>query len=474
MTLVRTGPSYVTSEATRKGCVAANGEPVVSAVREDSRSEYRARVAGDPLEALRRLAAAVGEHDHVVYENAGTWTLAVGVHAEIWLDSTGAHLRSPGHRRDVGWADDPFAQVQQLLAELPEPAWRAYGWAAFELAHTRGPDPYVIEPGERLLHLVVPRTEVRLGPDGVAVRSVDDTATAWVDAVLHDRATTGASSTAPVPVDVRTPNAQAYRRAVGSAVAAIATTRLDKVVLSRTVPVEGDLDLVESYVAGRRVNAPARSFLISLAGVEAYGFSPETVVRVEPCGRVTSEPVAGTRARTGDPETDARLRRELLSDPKEVFEHAISIKEMSGQLALVCERDTVAVTDLLSVQERGSAQHLASRLSGRLAPGRTAWDAFRALFPGTTATGLPRAEACARIRELETEPRRLYGGAVLTLDRDGTLDAALVLRALYRRDGRTWLRAGGGIVGWSEPGRELEETCEKLESVARFLIPRRP
>ena len=157
-----------------------------------------------------------------------------------------------------------------------------------------------------------------------------------------------------------------------------------------------------------------------------------------------------------------------------MFEHAISIRAIEQELRPVCEPGSVAVTDLLSIKERGSAQHLASRLSGRLAPGRQAWDAFRALFPGITATGVPRAEACARIRELEAEPRRLYGGAVLTLDQDGTLDAALVLRALYRQDGRTWLRAGGGIVSGSEPERELEETCEKLGSVARFLVPRRP
>ncbi len=50
------------------------------------------------------------------------------------------------------------------------------------------------------------------------------------------------------------------------------------------------------------------------------------------------------------------------------------------------------------------------------------------------------------------------------------MDAALVLRSAYRRDGRTWLRAGAGIVGQSTPEREFEETCEKLESVARYLV----
>ncbi|WP_200858113.1 chorismate-binding protein, partial [Klebsiella pneumoniae] len=51
------------------------------------------------------------------------------------------------------------------------------------------------------------------------------------------------------------------------------------------------------------------------------------------------------------------------------------------------------------------------------------------------------------------------------------LDAALVLRAVYQRDGRSWLRAGAGVVTGSTPEREHEETCEKLACIAPYLIP---
>ena len=36
---------------------------------------------------------------------------------------------------------------------------------------------------------------------------------------------------------------------------------------------------------------------------------------------------------------------------------------------------------------------------------------------------------------------------------------------------RAWLRAGAGVVGASRPEREYEETCEKLASVAPYLVP---
>ncbi|WP_018542472.1 MULTISPECIES: chorismate-binding protein [unclassified Streptomyces] len=75
------------------------------------------------------------------------------------------------------------------------------------------------------------------------------------------------------------------------------------------------------------------------------------------------------------------------------------------------------------------------------------------------------------IDELEDEPRGMYAGAVLRAAADGSLDAALVLRAVYQRDGRAWLRAGAGVVGASSPDREYEETCEKLRSVAPYVVP---
>ena len=43
-------------------------------------------------------------------------------------------------------------------------------------------------------------------------------------------------------------------------------------------------------------------------------------------GEACTQPLAGTRALTGEPETDEALRAELLTDPKEVFEHATSVK----------------------------------------------------------------------------------------------------------------------------------------------------
>jgi salicylate synthetase len=76
------------------------------------------------------------------------------------------------------------------------------------------------------------------------------------------------------------------------------------------------------------------------------------------------------------------------------------------------------------------------------------------------------------ILRLDERPRELYSGAVVTFSAGGGMDAALALRAAYERGGRTWLRAGAGIIEASTPDREFEETCEKLTTLAPHLVPK--
>ncbi|MFI5562778.1 salicylate synthase [Amycolatopsis japonica] len=428
--------------------------------------ETSIEVAGDPLEVSARLAEAGPHGEFVIYEKDGHWSYAGGVLAEVTLDRDGARLGGLRTAR-LPWSDRPLRQVKELLGMVPVRGWRAYGAATFELSYAKDGDLEHVDD-RPLLHLVVPKSEVRIGSGRAWVRSTDpDTLAVLVD--LLGRPVEGRESDA-VPLDVRQTGRDEYRAAVAGAVQDIADARLQKVILSRLVQVDEDIDLVGTYVLGRRRNTPARSFLVRLGGLEAAGFSPEIVVSVTEDGTVVSQPLAGTRALTADAATNDRLRGELLSDEKEIYEHAISVKVGNDELLTVCEPDSVGVRNLMTLEERGSVQHIASRVTGKLSAGHDAWDAFAAVFPAVTASGVSKEAAYEAIRRYETERRGLYSGAVLTVDESGAMDAALVLRTVYRQDGRTWLRAGAGIVGRSQPDREFEETCEKLDSVARFLV----
>jgi len=262
-----------------------------------------------------------------------------------------------------------------------------------------------------------------------------------------------------------------YSIAVQKSIDAINDHQLNKVVLSRVVPLpeRSRLDFAQTYVVGRRANTPARSFLMHLGGWSAVGFSPETVLEVDKNRRVRTLPLAGTRALVDDPETARRIRGDLLSDVKEIHEHAISAKLAMDEVRRVCDPGTVSVDRFMDIEERGSVQHLASRVTGVLRDEESPWTALSALFPAITTTGVPKSAALDLIHSLEDTARGLYGGAVLALAPDGALDAALILRTVFQRRGRAWLRVGAGIVGQSTWTREWEETCEKLRSIAPYL-----
>ncbi|MCP9963866.1 salicylate synthase [Actinomadura madurae] len=431
-----------------------------SGLRTDAKpAELVVEHTSDPLALVARLAGSGLFDDHVIYERPGSWTFAGGVLGEVVLDADTVSTRWPGRPSTARpWTGSPAEALRDAFAEAPLPTWSAYGWIAFEFAASR--------PTGRIAHVIVPRTEVRIEQGRVTITGTD--APDRIAALLTD--TNNHPLGTPSPVDVRV-DGDRYRTRVAAAVSEINAGLYQKVIVSRRLDIPYPVDLVSTYVRGRRANTPARSFLLSLSGFQATGFSPEVLASVDGGGRVMTQPLAATRAFGFGADADARTRHDLETDPKEIYEHAVSVRTSQDELYRVCEPGTVQVTGFMTVKERGSVQHLGSSVSGILAPGRTSWDALDALFPGVTASGIPKPEAIDAITRLE-EHRGLYSGAVVTVSHDGSLDAALVLRALYAENGQAWLRAGAGIVSASTPDREYEETCEKLSSIAPYVVPR--
>jgi len=444
--------------------------------------ERRISIGADPLDLAAALARSCPHTTYFVYEREGEWSVALGAAFELTADAHGVHrLGSTGRQTWTG--GDTLAAVEAGLASIPLTGWRAYGTASFEFAYLlHGIDAnHGTEP---LLHLTIPQAEIRLQRGTALVRALtSDELERVLDAVttadaIVAREATGATSQPPsaayqvLPITaLETTGAAKYKELVTAATNDIAARKLHKVIASRVVPISSPVDLIATYVAGRRQNTPARSFVANCRDLKFAGFSPETVLEVSAEGQVMTQPLAGTRALVSDDLENARLRTELLSDSKEIAEHAISVKLAFEELNRVCKPGSVHVKEFMSVSSRGTVQHLASRLSGMLETKNTAWSAFQVLFPAITASGIPKKEAVDWIRRHEAESRGLYSGSVMIVDDDGAMDAALVLRTIFQRGSSAWLRAGAGIVAQSTPDRELEETCEKLQSVARHLVP---
>jgi salicylate synthetase len=426
--------------------------------------------AADPVAAVSQLASSGRFGDYVVYERPGEWIYAADPLGSVELDTEMVRTAVAGRVVERPWSGRPLvalaAALDEVRASLADAAATAYGWVGFETcAYTLDARRHV-RPGTALAHLMIPRITVRVSGAGTSVAGATGQEAAEIDRALAART----PLPTPAAVDV-TADATDYRGRVAAAVAEINGGAYRKVILSRRLELPFAVDLPASYRLGRGNNTPARSFLLRLGDMAAAGFSPELVAAVDAHGVVTTEPLAGTRAFGVGSQADQRARRDLESDPKEIVEHAISVKTSFAEIASIAEPGTPAVSDFMSVRERGSVQHLASTVRGRLAAHRSPWDALEALFPSVTASGIPKRAGVDAIFRHDEAPRGLYSGAVMLVEPTGALEATLVLRAVYQRGGRAWLRAGAGIIGQSTPAREFEETCEKLGSVAPYLVP---
>jgi anthranilate synthase component 1 len=123
------------------------------------------------------------------------------------------------------------------------------------------------------------------------------------------------------------------------------------------------------------------------------------------------------------------------------------------------------VEGFLQVEEFSHVQHLVSKVSGHLAPGKNALDALAATFPAGTVSGAPKVRAMNIIDSLEGSPRGVYAGAVGYLSCSGDLDTAIAIRSAFVADGMIRFRAGAGIVADSDPEKEYLETEAKMKAL---------
>ncbi|MGY1977875.1 nocobactin biosynthesis salicylate synthase NbtS [Nocardia gipuzkoensis] len=427
----------------------------------------RVEYVTDPAAAMSRLAGADRFGEYVMYERPGEWVFAADPIGSVELDARELRVTWEGQTTTSGWAGNPAGVIDRALGTLPLDGRNAYGWIGFEFCAWALDATEHVDPRTALAHLMIPRIEVRVSEFGVQVAG----ATPAETGDIHDLIAQSQNTELPRahPADIRV-DPTGYRDRVAEAVGEIQAGRYQKVILSRKVELPFAVDIPATYRLGRAHNTPARSFLLRLGGLEAAGFSPELVASVDDQRVVTTEPLAGTRAFGRGSAADLAAKADLITDPKEIVEHAISVQTSFAEIAAVADPGTPAVSDFMAVRERGSVQHLASTVRGRLAADRSSWDALEVLFPSVTASGIPKRAGVDSVFRLDHDPRGLYSGAVVTVSPTGALEATLVLRAVYQNTEGAWLRAGAGIVGQSRPEREFEETCEKLGSIAPYVV----
>lgn len=219
----------------------------------------------------------------------------------------------------------------------------------------------------------------------------------------------------------------------------------------------------------RRSDAPFAAFHRE-ADRFVLSASPERFLAVDG-DRVIGEPMKGTRPRSADATTDARLEQELLHDPKERSENIMALDVMRHDLSRIAATASVRVEELCAVRSYPRVHQLVSTVSAKMAPGISFYDVVRAAFPMASMTGAPKERAMELIRTAEGGPRGAFSGTLGFMDPDGTADLNVVIRALVfdRRSGSVSLRTGSALTAHCDPSAEWEECQVKARSVIDAL-----
>jgi len=237
-----------------------------------------------------------------------------------------------------------------------------------------------------------------------------------------------------------------------------------EVCLTDQISTTAEPDPFDLYRNLRRGNpAPFAAFL-KLGDVAVVSSSPERFLSVDRERRVEARPIKGTTKRSADPAEDAALKAELTNDEKTYAEHLMIVDLLRNDLGIVCEVGSVAVPELMVVEDYATVHQLISTVEGKLPAERSAVECARACFPGGSMTGAPKLRTMEIIDDIEAEARGVYSGAIGYFGLDGVMDLSIVIRTVVLREGRTTIGAGGAIVMQSDPVDEFDEILLKAKA----------
>ena len=257
---------------------------------------------------------------------------------------------------------------------------------------------------------------------------------------------TGLERPSPAPgFSVVDDGTSAWRRGFRTAMDAIGTENLAKVVLARRVVVQLDGELDPVGIVSRLRSDNPDCYLFCVDGL--IGASPELLISLR-AGRMRTLALAGTATHP-----------DQLESVKISEEHRHVADSVTGVLSRHLAE--VDVTEQVIVHH-GAMSHVGTRIEGPAVPGATVAEVLADLHPTAAVAGTPTKAAIDLIREIEPGSRGRYAGPVGWMNQRGEGVFAIALRCGQMEGSQMTLFAGGGLVEGSEEGPELAETELKL------------
>lgn len=241
-----------------------------------------------------------------------------------------------------------------------------------------------------------------------------------------------------------------------------------QIVLSRTFSIKLTQSAFDVYRHLRASHPAPYMFFIEWEGKAITGASPEKLVSlhgetIETC------PLAGTRPRHPDPETDKKRSEDLLNDEKELAEHIMLVDLARNDLGKVAKPGSVKISKFKNIEKYSTVMHISSTVEASLQSGKDAFDAIQATFPAGTLSGAPKVKAMQLIHAIEKNRRGIYGGIIMAIDSQGDLETCIAIRTAFIQNNVAHVRVGAGLVFDSEPLSEAQETSHKARGVLESL-----
>jgi menaquinone-specific isochorismate synthase len=198
-------------------------------------------------------------------------------------------------------------------------------------------------------------------------------------------------------------------------------------------------------------------------------FTPEKLFSLEN-EKISTDAIAGTRARGFDSKSDYELTQDLLQNSKELIEHELVCIEIENKLKKL--KSIPLCTQKLGLLKLTNVQHLHSTYEAILSkdnfPGL--YSLVRALHPTPAVGGYPWDKARSVILENEAFDRGLYAAPVGIMSADKMEFLVGIRSALINEDkNEIQLFAGVGVVEGSQSEQEWIETKNKLKNFYQIL-----
>lgn len=255
---------------------------------------------------------------------------------------------------------------------------------------------------------------------------------------------------------------QAWQSQVSSAINAIKSNKLEKVVLARDVIATSKTEIsIQSLLQRLEIEYPS-TWIFLVDGL--IGATPELLVRLSK-SLVTSRVLAGTIRKSGNEDRDLTLAASLAKSSKDLEEHEYAVRSVADALAPFCSSTNVPEAPF--VLHLSNVMHLATDVTGVLNDSAKQSDIFTLiaqLHPSAAVCGTPALEANKLIDELEQMNRQRYAGPVGWIDANNDGEIAIALRCGQLSNDKKSIRifAGCGIVAGSDPATEFAESQAKL------------